>query len=531
MNTLPRPRPLVVIILDGWGLSLQSGGNAVEAADTPTMDMFASYYPGASLVASGLEVGLPLGVAGNSETGHRNIGSGSVEYQIMADINLAIDDGTFFQNEALLNAVNHARQNGSDLHLMGLVSSGGVHSHLNHLGALLQLLAKEKFRERVFIHMFTDGRDAPPRSAPIYLRQLQEAIGHWGVGTIASVTGRLYAMDRNENWERTQATFDMLTGGLRPDGAPTPEIAISQAYAAGLIDEKIPTTVITAGGSPIALIKDNDAVIFFNFRPDRARQLTAAFVSPDKVGWPAKRLKNLYFVTLNMFDRALPAPYAFHERKADYPLARVISEAGLMQLHVAETEKYAHITYYLNVGHEEPFSGEVHDLVHSSGIKDWAKKPKMEAEIIAKRITDEIARGVYDVYLVNFANADMVGHTGDFDATVKACACVDECLGKIFNSLQQQGGAMIVTADHGKAEEVGDKETHQQFTEHTKNPVPFYYVREELRRTTKKGDSEIMANFTSPIGVLADVAPTILDVLKLDKPSTMTGVSLLGSLQ
>ncbi|HBE90053.1 MAG TPA: 2,3-bisphosphoglycerate-independent phosphoglycerate mutase [Candidatus Andersenbacteria bacterium] len=531
MNTLPRPRPLVVIILDGWGLSLKGEGNAVEAAATPTMDMFASYYPGASLVASGLEVGLPLGVAGNSETGHRNIGAGSVEYQIMADINQAIDDGSFFRKEELLNAVNHARENGSDLHLMGLVSPGGVHAHSNHLVALLQMLAKEKFRDRVFIHMFTDGRDAPPKSSPIYLRQLQEAIGHWGVGIIASVTGRFYAMDRNENWERTQETFDMLTGGIRPDGAPTPEIAISQAHNAGLTDEKIPTTVITSGGSPIALIKDDDAVIFFNFRPDRARQLTAAFVAPDKVGWPAKRLKNLYFVMLNMYDKELPAPAAFYERKADYPLARVISEAGLMQLHVAETEKYAHITYYLNVGEDEPFSGEVHDLVHSSGVKDWAKKPRMEAEVIAKRVIDEIERGAYDVYFVNFANADMVGHTGDFDATVKACACVDECLDKICSRVHQQGGAMIITADHGKAEEVGEKETHQQFTEHTKNPVPFYYVREELRRTTRKSDSEVITNLSSPIGVLADVAPTILDVLKLDKPDTMTGVSLLGSLQ
>jgi 2,3-bisphosphoglycerate-independent phosphoglycerate mutase len=232
-----------------------------------------------------------------------------------------------------------------------------------------------------------------------------------------------------------------------------------------------------------------------------------------------------------MYDKELPAPAAFHERKADYPLARVISEAGLMQSHVAETEKYAHITYYLNVGQDEPFSGEVHDLVHSSGIKDWAKKPRMEAEVIAKRVSDEITRGAYDVYFVNFANADMVGHTGDFDATVEACTCIDECLDKIYSSVQQQGGAMIITADHGKAEEVGEKDAHQQFTEHTKNPVPFYYVREELRRTTKKSDSEVITNLSSPIGVLADVAPTILDVLKLDKPATMTGMSLLGSLQ
>ncbi len=531
MNTLPRPRPLVVIVLDGWGLSLKGKGNAIDAAPTPTLNMFSWYYPSASLVASGLEVGLPSGVAGNSETGHRNIGAGCVQYQIMADIDQAIDDGSFFQNEVLLNAIKHARDNNSDLHLMGLVSPGGVHAHMNHLIALLQMLAQEKFRDRVYIHMFTDGRDTPPKSSPFYLRKLEEAIGHWGVGTIASVTGRLYAMDRNENWDRTQATFDMLTGGLRPDGAPSPEVAIAQAHAKGFIDEKIPTTVITSGGAPIALIKDNDAVIFFNFRPDRARQLTASFVAPDKVGWPAKTLKNLYFASLNEYDKALPCPAAYREEIAEYPLARVVSEAGLMQLHIAETEKYAHITYYLNVGHEEPFAGEVHDLVHSSGVKDWAQKPRMEADVITKRITDELARGAYDVYFVNFANADMVGHTGDFDATVKACACVDECLGKIYNSVNQQGGAMIVTADHGKAEEVGEKETHQQFTEHTKNPVPFYYVREELRRTTKKSDSEVITSLMSPIGVLADVAPTVLDVLRLPKPSSMTGVSLLGSLQ
>lgn len=531
MNTLPRPKPLIIVVLDGWGISLKGGGNAIEAAETPNMDMFTWYYPSASIVASGLEVGLPPGVAGNSETGHRNIGAGSVQYQIMAHIDQAIESGSFFNNDVLLAAVNHAVVNNSNLHLMGLVSPGGVHSHIKHLFALLQFLNEQNFRDRVFIHMFTDGRDTPPRSALVYLRQLQEMMGRFGVGKIASVTGRLYAMDRNENWERTQATFDMLTGGARPEGAPSAEIAISQAYARDLIDEKIPTTVITTGGAPIALIKDNDAVIFFNFRPDRARQLTASFVTPEAVGFGSKPPANLFFATLNKYDDKIPAPAAFSEQAAEYPLAKVLSEAGLKQLHIAETEKYAHITYYINVGHEKPFAGEVHDLVHSSKTKDWSLKPKMEAAVITSRLMDEIARGKYDVFFVNFANPDMVGHTGNFEATVTACSFVDECLGKVYEVVQEQGGAMIITADHGKAEVVSKKEGGQLFTEHTTNPVPFLYVREELRRTTKKSDVEVFNSLSSPIGVLADIAPTVLGILNLKKPDSMTGVSLLSSLR
>jgi len=519
-----------MIILDGWGISLANDGNAIEAAKTPNMDQFIWHYPSASLVASGLEVGLPPGVAGNSETGHRNMGAGSVQYQIMAYINQAIESGEFYNNEALVGAVRHAKKNKSNLHLMGLVSSGGVHAHINHLFALMELLVRHKFRDRVYIHMFTDGRDTPPKSAPIFLRQLQEAIDRHGVGTIASVTGRLYAMDRNENWERTQATFDMLTGGMRPEGAPSAEIAISAAHSRDLIDEKIPTTVVTRGGAPVAQIMDNDAVIFFNFRPDRARQLTAAFVSPERVGWQPKSLANLYFCTLNEYDESLPAVAAYREEAADYPLARVVSEAGLKQLHIAETEKYAHVTYYLNVGQEKPHTNEVHDLVHSAKTKDWAKKPKMEAEVITDRIISELDRGAYDVYFVNFANADMVGHTGDFEATKTACSFIDECLGRIYEKAIGLGGAMLITSDHGKAEVVGAKDTHQKFTEHTKNPVPFYYIREELRRTTKKSDAEVINSLSAPIGVLADVAPTVLDILELEKPASMTGISLLGSL-
>lgn len=532
MNTLPRPHPLVVIILDGWGLRAVKQGNAIQAAETPSMDLFIRSFPAAGIVAAGLEVGLPIGQTGNSETGHRNIGAGRVEYQILANIDKAIEDESFFSNKVLLSAIEHAKKYDSNLHLAGLISRGGVHSHMNHLFALLKLLEKNGFKERVYIHMFADGRDSPPQSALTYVSRVEEEINKYGVGQIVSLTGRFYAMDRNHNWERTEATYNMLTGGMRPAGAPSIKQAIEDAYAKDIFDEMILPTTVTYGGLPIASINDNDAVVFFNFRPDRSRQLVSAFVEPDKVGFKIHKLKNVHVVTLSEYDPEMLAAAAFVEEAADYPLARVVAEMGLRQLHIAETEKYAHITYYLNVGHEKAFNNEKRVLIRSSGVRNFAKRPKMEAGAITDRVIKEIERSAFDVYFVNFANPDMIGHTGDFKATVKACAYTDRCLSRLYQAVTQTDGALIITADHGNAEEMQYADAEKAISkEHSVNPVPLFYVRDTLRRITARSDDEVKNIISSPIGVLADVAPTILDVLRTPKPSAMTGVSLLNSLQ
>lgn len=531
MNTIARPRPLVVIILDGWGISFVEKGNAIMAASTPTMDEIAHFYPTAAILAAGIEVGLPWGEVGNSETGHRNIGAGQVQYQALPQIDKAIEDRTFFDNPTLQQLVRHVQDNQSNLHIMGLVSPGGVHAHMNHLFALLELCAKAGLRENVYIHMFTDGRDTLPESALTYLTALEEVIGRYGVGKIASVTGRFHAMDRNENWERTEATYQMMIGGKRQTGAPTARQAIEQAYQQGLSDEVILPTPITRGGGPIAQIQDNDAAIFFNFRPDRARQLMYAFSQPDKVGFETKKFNNLFFVTMAKYDRDQAAPAAYEEKQGEYPLARIISEAGLTQMHIAETEKYAHVTYYLNVGHEKPFPGEKHVLIRSSGIKDFAKDPRMKAREITDRVLHEIEQGLYDIYFINYANPDMVGHTGNFKAGLEACSFVDECIGRLKEATSPIGGALLVLADHGNAEEMINPQTGEVETDHTSNPVPLYYVADSARRTTPKTEAELTGLLASPIGVLADVAPTVLEILNIEKLPDMTGISLLNSLQ
>ncbi|MBI3250537.1 MAG: 2,3-bisphosphoglycerate-independent phosphoglycerate mutase [Candidatus Andersenbacteria bacterium] len=531
MNSLAPPRPLLLVILDGWGISFVEKGNAIWKATTPNMDSFLRLYPSAAIQAAGIEVGLPWGEVGNSETGHRNIGAGSVQYQMLPAIDTEIEHGEFFKNEALLQAIGHARTNKSSLHLIGLLSPGGVHSHMNHLFALLKLCKQERLKQPVYIHIITDGRDTPPQSALSYLQLLEEAIGKHGIGVIASITGRFHAMDRNKNWDRTEATFNMLTGGPRPGGASSAKQALEASYAQNVNDEMIVPTAITRGGGPIAEIKDNDAVIFFNYRPDRARQLTEAFVQPENVGFAAKRFTNLLFVTMSKYDTTIPAPAAYTETIAEYPLARVLSEANLKQLHIAETEKYAHVTYYVDVGHEVPFPGEDHIMIPSSGATNFSTEPHMQAEAITDKIISEIERGQYDIYVVNFANADMVGHTGNFEATVEACEFVDVCMGRLMRSAHAAGGALLITGDHGNAEEKIHQETNEVLTDHTNNPVPLHYVHPALARTTAKSDKEVIEILSYPIGVLADIAPTVLEILQLPKPSQMTGVSLLNSLR
>lgn len=523
MNTLPSPRPLVVAILDGWGVSTQKEGNAILAAKTPTLDMLAQHYPLATITAAGAEVGLPWGEVGNSETGHRNIGAGRVAYQIRQAIDREIENGNFFKNEVLLSALQHAEQHKSRLHLMGLIGPGGVHAHSSHLFALLKLLQQHHFSQPVFLHLFTDGRDTGPKMGLAHVEEIEDKLRELGMGRVASVTGRLYAMDRNENWERTQATYDMLRGTYAMTTAPSAWEAIRQAYVQEVLDEKISPTAITRGGSPLGSMQDGDAVIFFNFRPDRARQLTKMFTEQAK--------DTIKLVTFVEYDHTLGVPAAFHEEAVEQPLAKVLADGGLQQLHISETEKYAHVTYYLNVGREEPFAGEEHVLIKSSNTPDFASIPHMEAGVITRRMVQELQAGKFDVYFINYANADMVGHTGNFEAAVEACSFLDQCLGQLWTALEAAHGALIVTADHGNAEDMMDPASKTATTDHSSNPVPFYYAHPQLKRTVAKSAAELNQIFSTPIGVLADVAPTILEILNLPKPAEMTGVSLLNSLQ
>lgn len=525
------PKPLVVIILDGWGISLQKEGNAITTADTPMMDMYAREYPTTALSASGVEVGLPWGEVGNSETGHRNIGAGQVMYQVLPKIDKAIQDRSFFTNQTLLGAIAHAKKNNSKLHIMGMLSDGGVHSHIRHAIALLELCQKEQFQEHVYLHIFTDGRDTGKQRAPIFLHQMAEAMKKFGVGSIATIMGRFYAMDRNENWDRTEQAYNTLTGIHHINSAPSAENALARAYKQEEFDENIPPTILTRGGEAVANISDNDAIIFFNFRPDRARQLTQAFVSPETVGFPAKKLQNIYFAQMAPYGDDITCPYAFAEDTVSNPLAKVLSDSKLTQLHIAETEKYAHVTYYLNVGNEQPYQGEEHVLIKSSVVINFADEPKMQAQAITDAVVDAITKQKYDVYFVNFANADMVGHTGSFASAVQACEFVDQCIARIHERVFAQGGVLVITADHGNAEEMINPTTHAIETDHTTNPVVFHVVAEHLRRSHKKTGQEIESILSNPIGVLTDVAPTILDILGIEKPSSMTGTSLLPSLR
>lgn len=512
----------MVAILDGWGVSTQKEGNAILAATTPTLDMLAQYYPLATITAAGVEVGLPWGEVGNSETGHRNIGAGRVAYQIRQAIDREIASGSFFKNEVLLSALRYVEQNKSRLHLMGLIGPGGVHAHSSHLFALLQLLQQQHFSQPVFLHLFTDGRDTDPKMALGHVEEIEEKLREIGFGHVASVTGRLYAMDRNENWERTKATYALLRGTYAMTTAPSAWEAVRQAYVQEVLDEKIAPTAITRGGAPLGPMQDGDAVIFFNFRPDRARQLTKMF--KEQAG------EKIKLVTFVEYEQTLRVPAAFHEEMVEQPLAKVLADASLTQLHISETEKYAHVTYYLNVGREQPFPGEEHVLIKSSNTQDFSSIPHMEAGAITSRMVQELQAGKFDVYFINYANADMVGHTGNFAAAVEACSFLDVCLGQLWTAVEAARGALLITADHGNAEDMIDPASKTVTTDHSSNPVPFYYAHPKLKRTVAKSAAELHQIFTTPIGVLADVAPTILEILSLPKPAEMTGVSLLNSL-
>lgn len=505
-------KPVALIILDGFGLSDNSAYNAVQAADKPTIDWLWENCPHSVLSASGEDVGLMEGQMGDSNVGHLNLGAGRIVYQDVLRIQKSIEAGDFFTNQQLLMAVNHAKRHNTKLHLMGLLSPGGVHSHSEHLYALLKL-AKNHGLTEVYIHAFLDGRDVPPSSAADYLKELESKITEIGVGTIATVSGRYYAMDRDKRWDRLEKAYMALTEGSGRI-AQSSEEAINYAYTHGETDEFVIPTVIFNNGQPTATIGNKDAVIFFNFRADRAREITWAFTNDDFKGFNRTGGKlDLCFVTMTQYDVNVKAPFAYPPQKLKNTLGEYLASLNLKQLRIAETEKYAHVTFFFNGGVEKPFAGEERKLIPSPKVATYDLKPEMSALEVTDEVVKRINSGEYDLIVLNYANCDMVGHTGVMDAAVDAVEAVDAGLGRVLAALKKQQGQAIVTADHGNAEQMTDSETNQPHTAHTTNPVPIWLFNTGKRKIRS--------------GVLGDIAPTLLELLNLEKPAEMTGNSLI----
>ena len=502
------------MILDGYGLNNEDKGNAVAMAKTPVMDKLMKEYPFVKGNASGMAVGLPDGQMGNSEVGHLNMGAGRIVYQELTRITKEIQDGTFFENPALLSAVKNCKENDSALHMFGLLSDGGVHSHNTHLYGLLEL-AKRNGLEKVYVHAFLDGRDTPPASGKEFAEQLEAEMAKIGVGKIASVAGRYYAMDRDNNYDRVKIAYDALTKGEGNKGTSGPA-AIQASYDNDKTDEFVIPTVIEENGAPVATIKDKDSVIFFNFRPDRAREITRAFCDDDFKGFDRERL-DVTFVCFSDYDPTIPnKEVAFHKISITNTFGEWLAANNMTQARIAETEKYAHVTFFFNGGVEEPNEGENRILVNSpKDVATYDLKPEMSAYEVCDKLVDAIKSCEYDVIIINFANPDMVGHTGVQEAAVKAVEAVDECVGKAVDALLSVDGTMFICADHGNAEQLVDYETGEPFTAHTTNEVPFILVNYDPAYTLAEG------------GCLADIVPTLIATMGKEQPKEMTGKSLL----
>ncbi len=526
------PRPVVLIICDGWGVAPDSEGNALTRAHTPYLDRYIHTYPAMTILASGNEVGLSWGEMGNSEVGHLNIGAGRVYYQTFPRINAAIADETFYTNPALLKAIQHAQKNSSRLHLMGIISQGNVHGSLEHLYALLELAKRNNLHE-VFVHGFLDGRDVLFNSGKGFVEQLIKKMEELGIGQLASIGGRHFAMDRDNRWDRIEKGFNaMIYDGTDKEQQCAEDVlkAIDASYEKKIYDEEFVPTTITHNGKPIGQIKDGDAVIFANFRPDRARQLTKAFVVPDFDSFKRPDFHDLAFITMTEFEKGLPVlDIAYTPIVIQKTLAEVISQAGLKQFHIAETEKYAHITFFLNGTIEEPFPLEDREIIPSPKVESYDIAPEMSAKKIAKKVVEVVEKDVYDAIFVNFANGDMVGHTGNVEATIIAAQTVDACIGRIVEATLARGGVALLTADHGNAENKINLQTGEKDKEHSTNPVPFLIMGKQWEgQAGPAGDPpEGDLSLLSPVGLLADVAPTMLKIMGLDQPKEMTGRSLI----
>lgn len=545
-------RLVILAVMDGWGLAQPGAGNAITLAKTPNISKLWASYPHTQLSASGQSVGLPKGEAGNTETGHLNLGAGRIVYQDLERINMSIADGSFQNNEVLIKSLEYSQKNSSGLHFIGLIGAGGVHSNITHLFALINM-AKIRGIKKLFLHLITDGRDSPPTSSQTYLNLLRSVIEKEGIGTISTIMGRYWAMDRDRRWDRTQKAYEALTEGIGQK-VRTPEEAIQLSYSEGKTDEFIPPSIVTdSSGKPLRLVCNNDSVVFFNFRIDRPRQLTAAFLienfteratlefdpylekykkthDPKKVEDYQKpferktKLKNLNFATMTEYSKSLVnagTKVAFPPERVSMPLARVISSNRGKQLHASESEKERFVTFYFNGQNEQAFAGEDRIIVPSPNVTTYDKKPEMSAYTLTQKVLDAAKNTNYQFIVLNFANPDMVGHTGNIGPAVKACEVVDECIGKLSNFVLAYGGTLLITADHGNVEEMINLHTGQIDTEHSTNPVPLIVV-----------SSKFTGN---PIhlqtGILADIAPTILGLLNIEIPTSMTGRNLLSDLK
>jgi len=505
-----RKKPVMLMILDGWGIGKPGPTNAVTCASTPHLDFLFNRYPHTELATSGEDVGLPAGQMGNSEVGHMNIGSGRIAYQSLSLISRAIKNGDLFTNPVLVQAMETAKASGKKLHLLGLLSDGGVHSHIDHLIGFLKM-AKQQGLTEVYVHAFLDGRDTPPQSAVLYVEQLEKAMSEIGVGKIATVGGRYYGMDRDKRWDRVEKAYVVMTGGKGPE-AVSAKAGIENNYSKGVNDEfVVPFRVQGVNGT----VQAGDSMICFNFRPDRAREITRAFVDETFEYFPrCSAAFPVHYVCLTQYDATIKAPIAFPPEKLTHTLGEVVSAAGLRQLRIAETEKYAHVTFFFNGGVEAPNQGEDRVLIPSPKVATYDLQPEMSAYLVTEKLLELLDENIYDLIILNFANPDMVGHTGVLKAAVKALEAVDECVGGIVDKVQKLGGVVCITADHGNLEQMEDPVTHAPFTQHTTNKVPFLVV----------GAPE---GATVAPGRLADIAPTLLHFLELEVPKEMTGTCLL----
>ena len=502
------------MILDGYGLNKKEEANAVFEAKTPVMDKLMAECPFVEGNASGLAVGLPDGQMGNSEVGHLNMGAGRIVYQELTRITKSIADGDFFENEEFLNAVENCKKNNSALHMFGLVSDGGVHSHNTHIYGLLEL-AKRNGLENVYVHCFLDGRDTPPASGRDFVAELEAKMAEIGVGKVASVMGRYYAMDRDNRWDRVELAYKALTQGEGNANASA-TAAIQASYDDGKTDEFVMPTVVVENGAPVGLISDNDSVIFFNFRPDRAREITCAFCDDEFAGFAREKKQGLVYVCFTDYDETITGKFvAFKKQSITNTFGEFLAANGKTQARIAETEKYAHVTFFFNGGIEEPNEGEDRILVKSPKVATYDLQPEMSAPQVCDKLVEAIGSDKYDVIIINFANPDMVGHTGVESAAIAAVEAVDTCVGRAVEAVEKAGGVMFICADHGNAEQLLDYETGAPFTAHTTNPVPFILVNAGDEYGLKEG------------GCLADIAPTLIEIMGLEQPKEMTGTSLL----
>lgn len=506
------PKPVALIILDGFALRVEREGNAVAHAHKPNFDRYWSEYPHTTLTACGEAVGLPEGQMGNSEVGHLNIGAGRIVYQDLTRIAKAVEDRTFFANDALLQAINHVKKRNSSLHVMGLLSDGGVHSHNEHLYALLRL-AKREGLDRVYVHAFLDGRDVAPDSGVRYVEELMGQMEDIGIGELATLQGRYYAMDRDKRWDRVQKAYRAIVEGTGQE-TNNPLQAIRDSYGEGVYDEFVlPTVCVREDGEPVGKVSDGDALICFNFRPDRVIQISQSLTQDDFDGFTRMtRPEDLCYVSMTKYSDTIDARVAFPPERPQETLGEVVSQAGLKQLRIAETEKYPHVTYFFSGGREEKFAGEKRILINSPKVATYDLKPEMSVYEVTEALMKEIEEGTHDFIVLNFANPDMVGHSGKFEPTVRAVEAVDACLGQVVDTLLGVGGIAVITADHGNADMVVDQNGNA-VTSHTTNPVPFIVTKKGLRLRDD--------------GILADIAPTVLQLMELKQPKAMTGKSVI----